>query len=405
MKINNILFNIITLLIAIITICFGIYEYYREESFRVDILQAKLQLNNFHYADGKVNPNIRLTVIDTLGNVISDTQETDVNKMGNHLQREEIQGALNHGSGYAIKRVSKTNGEKYFYSATKIGDKIIRSSVPYSAPLTVTLKRDYTFLYYTLGILILIALVFYFRYQLISNERDKQRIKHQLTENVAHELKTPAATIEGYLETLISNPSLPKATQSEFIERCYAQSRRMSSLLQDMSMLSRLNADDSKKEPFIYQNAEIDISKIIYQIVDELKNQFDERRINIQIDIPSQLPFKGDPSLIYSLFANIFNNTLSYATNATYFNISEQTNNDTYVFTLSDNGPGVPIQHQMLIFERFYRIDKGRSRRLGGTGLGLAIVKNIALKYGGSVESSTTYGGGLTLKVSLKKNA
>ncbi|MCQ2197858.1 MAG: ATP-binding protein [Bacteroidaceae bacterium] len=110
---------------------------------------------------------------------------------------------------------------------------------------------------------------------------------------------------------------------------------------------------------------------------------------------------QGDASLLYSLFRNIFSNTLTYATDATYFRVQAKASAGKYFFTFTDNGPGVPNEHLPHIFERFYRIDKGRSRRLGGTGLGLAIVKNIALQYGGSVTASQTPGGGLTIDIEL----
>ncbi|MBQ0073966.1 MAG: hypothetical protein KBT34_07205 [Prevotella sp.] len=380
------------------TLFFGIYEYRREHAFRVDILHSQLQLNNYHYLEHANDRNIRVTVMDTLGNVLSDTEEEDVRMMGNHLQREEVLEALSDGSGYAIKRASETNGEKYFYSATRFDDRIVRSSVPYSAELTSSLEHDYTFLYYTVGILVLIAVATYFRHRYGSSEQEKQRIKRQLTENAAHELKTPAATIEGYLETLVNNPDIPKDKQKDFLERCHAQSRRMSRLLADMSMLSRLD-----ETGVVRQTADIDVAAIIQQIADETMTTFRELNISLQIKIPASLPMQGDASLVYSLFRNVFNNALAYATNATYFKVEASATSDYYTFTFTDNGPGIPSEHLPHIFERFYRIDKGRSRRLGGTGLGLAIVKNIALQYDGHAFASPTPGGGLTIEVVMHK--
>lgn len=398
-----------TILASIVTLFFGIYEYKREHAFRVDILHSQLQLNNCnYYLDRQGAKTIRVTVIDTLGNVLSDTEETDVTRMGNHLQREEIQEALSKGSGYAIKRASETNGEKYFYSATRFDDKIVRSSVPYSAELTASLEHDYTFFYYTVGILFLIATAMYFRRRYEHSEQEKQRIKRQLTENAAHELKTPAATIEGYLETLVSNPNMPETKRQNFLERCHAQSRRMSRLLADMSILSRLDATQEMVYSGPSDNRHTDAALILRQIEEETVAQFRERNIQLQMNIPQTLPMQGDVSLIYSLFRNIFNNALAYATNATYFKVEAQvtpslrgSRGGRALFTFADNGPGVPHEHLPHIFERFYRIDKGRSRRLGGTGLGLAIVKNIVLQYGGSVTALQTPGGGLTIEIEL----
>ncbi|MCQ2110987.1 MAG: HAMP domain-containing histidine kinase [Bacteroidaceae bacterium] len=397
-RITNKIFIGATVLASLFTLFFGIYEYQREHAFRADILHSLLQLNNYRWLEGSSDTTIRVTVTDTLGNVLSDSEEKDITHMGNHLQREEIQKALKHGSGYAIKRASETNGEKYFYSATRFDDRIVRSSVPYSAELTSSLTRDYTFFYYTVGIFVLIAIAVYFRYRYEHSEREKQRIKRQLTENAAHELKTPAATIEGYLETLVSNASMPQDKRQEFLERCYAQSRRMSSLLADMSTLTRLDEAHITRP-----QTQIDAAVILRQIASETGSQFSQEGIQLQLSIPESMPMTGDASLIYSMFHNIFSNTLAYATEATYFKVQARVWADRYQFTFIDNGAGVPATHLSHIFERFYRIDKGRSRRLGGTGLGLAIVKNIALQYGGIATASITPGGGLTISIEVRK--
>lgn len=395
-KTVNYMIIAVAVLVATFTVSFGVYEYNREHAFRVDILHSQLQLNNYYYLEHRADPTIRVTVLDTLGNVVSDTQQPDVSKMDNHLHREEIQEALRMGNGYAIKRASGTNGEKYFYSATRFGNKIIRSSVAYSAPLTSSLERDYTFFYYTVGILLLIAIVLYLRYRLHRSEADKMRIKRQLTENAAHELKTPAATIEGYLETLATNPNMPEAKRSEFIDRCYTQSRRMSSLLADMSMLTRLDEANITRPA-----TEFDAASILRQIAHEMRPLFDDKRIELRLTLPDQILMTGDAKLIDSLCRNIISNALAYASTATYLSVTATINGKLLTLTFVDNGIGVPVEHLPHIFERFYRIDKGRSRRLGGTGLGLAIVKNIALKYGGSVEAMPTYGGGLTIVATM----
>lgn len=396
-RLTNKIFITATILIAVFTLFFGIYEYRREHAFRVDILHSQLQLNNYHYQEGGGERGIRVTVIDTLGNVLYDTEEAYWDRMGNHLGREEIQEALKFGSGYAIKRASETNGEKYFYSATRFADKVVRSSVPYSAELTSSLEHDYTFFYYTAGIFALIATALYFRSRYEHSEQEKQRIKRQLTENAAHELKTPVATIGGYLETLVDNPTMPEAKRNEYIERCYAQSKRMSRLLLDMSTLTQLDEANMKRPVTM-----IDVAQILRQIAEETAMQFAERKIEVRMQtVAEHLMMHGDGSLIYSLFRNIFNNALAYANDATYFQIQARATAGRVVFIFADNGPGVPDEHLPHIFERFYRTDKGRSRRLGGTGLGLAIVKNIAIQYGGSVAAYTTPGGGLTIEIEM----
>lgn len=419
----NSVFLTATIMAALFALCFGLYEYRREHNFRCDILHAKLQLNNYTWSD----EDIRVTVTDTSGNVLYDSQESDIAGMDNHLRRKEIGNALHGGTGYDIKRLSETNGERYFYSATLMSPPmsaiiagyihercgremnvpdmlVVRSSVPYSQPLTESLERDYTFFYYTAGILSLIAVVLYLRYRLEYSEREKMRIKRQLTENAAHELKTPAATIEGYLETLACNPDMPEEKRIDFTERCYRQSRRMSRLLADMSMLTRLDAAEISRPDTM-----IDAADILRQIIEENTLRFREKGMEIYADMPERMPLHGDSTLIYSLFGNIFDNAVAYAAGATSFRINATSGYGgsgmpTLSFTFSDNGSGVPREHLIHIFERFYRLDKGRSRHLGGTGLGLAIVKNIALQYGGGASASVTPGGGLTIHIDISCN-
>ncbi len=415
----NTIFIIATLLVVVITIMYGFHENKRDREFRCDILHAQLQLNNYRVnriRNHNINdleerspiPNgvnfirdvntIRVTVIDKHGNVIYDSNE-NLTEMSNHLSRKEVQEALKNGTGYDIKRRSDSNGEIYFYSATYFPERaeIIRSAVQYSVPLTASLERDYTFLYYTAGILLLVGGVLYFRVRLRFSEQEKQRIKRQLTENAAHELKTPAATIHGYLETLVENPTLPEAKKKEFIDRCFSQSKRMTSLLADMSMLSQLDNTVFKRSTTM-----IDVVDILNQIADETMPQFEDRNLELRMSLPEHLPLQGDQAHIYSLFRNIFNNVLAYANEATYFEVKATQSYDSYTFMLIDNGVGVPYEHLPHLFERFYRLDKGRSRRLGGTGLGLAIVKNIAIQYGGSATASITPGGGLSIEIILK---
>lgn len=398
------LFLALTLVSVLVTLIFGIYENRRERLFRCDILHARLQLNNYrvmHASPKEADSTIRVTLIDTLGRVVSDSETPDVAHLPNHLQRHEVQEALRNGNGYDIKRTSSTLRETFFYSATYFPSQglVVRSAVPYDAPLTASLEHDYTFYYYTAGILVLISIVLYLRRRLSSSEQDKQRLKRQLTENAAHELKTPATTIEGYLDTLVSHPEMAADTRMDFLRRCHRQSIRMSRLLADMSMLTRLDEAHIQRP-----KATIDLAGVIREVAEEARPQLDEHGISLQLQVPSTLPMQGDAALIYSLVRNVVDNTLGHAVGATKFVVAaNERGRSSVVLSFSDNGQGVPPEHLPHLFERFYRVDAGRSRRMGGTGLGLAIVKNIALQYGGSVSAALTPGGGLTLTIALNR--
>lgn len=464
-------------------LCFSIYQYRREKEYKIDIMQSRLQMYNYemiqslgdslcnysafiHYVQTHNVEGLRVTVISTDGKVILDSKERDISHMANHLQRHEIQQALQSGSGYDIKRTSASTHQTYFYSATLLQTKkvsppvegdgkglIIRTAVPYSAQLTQSLEADNSYLWYALGLTILLGIVLYrstsrigrhigylrqfaqeaeqgqeldhelerrlpddelgdISHTIISlywkirhAEEEKLRIKRQLTQNAAHELKTPTASIHGYLESILQNPDMDNETRQHFLERCYAQSERMSKLLLDMAALSKLD-ERTPQPPKIGDNI-IDVVPIIGCVLDDTALQLEAHGIIPSLNLPERILIHGDQSLLYSIFRNLVDNTLSYATGATRITIIAAECHDGdipyYEFTFSDNGPGVEPQHLDHIFERFYRVDKGRSRKMGGTGLGLAIVKNAVAAHGGIISASQTPGGGLTITFTLMR--
>ena len=239
-------------------------------------------------------------------------------------------------------------------------------------------------------------------------EEEKLRIKKQLTQNAAHELKTPAASIRGFLESIIENPNMPQDTRQHFLERCYAQSQRMCKLLQDMSALTKLDETQERIEqgadlPEMKQ--QVDVSKVIDNVLEDTSLQLKEKGIEVVRNTPHEMIVNGNPTLIYGIFRNLVDNSIAYATGATRICIIgievEEGDRHSYEFTVSDNGQGVSPEHLPHLFERFYRVEKGRSRKLGGTGLGLAIVKNSVTAHGGTVTAELTPHGGLTIRFTL----
>ena len=239
-------------------------------------------------------------------------------------------------------------------------------------------------------------------------EEEKLRIKKQLTQNAAHELKTPAASIRGFLESIIENPNMPQDTRQHFLERCYAQSQRMCKLLQDMSALTKLDETQERIEqgadlPEMKQQGEV--SKVIDNVLEDTSLQLKEKGIEVVRNTPHEMIVNGNPTLIYGIFRNLVDNSIAYATGATRICIIgievEEGDRHSYEFTVSDNGQGVSPEHLPHLFERFYRVEKGRSRKLGGTGLGLAIVKNSVTAHGGTVTAELTPHGGLTIRFTL----
>ncbi len=454
-------------------ICFSVYQYKREKEYKIDILHSRLQMYNYEMVQtvGKDSMScsrrfrdyvvhhqmegLRVSVIDKEGRVIFDSYDTDVEALGNHLQRTEIQQALREGSGYDIKRMSQSTHETYFYSATRFDDVIVRAAVPYSAELTRSLQADNTYIYYSGVLTLLLGIVLYYITHRISrhigylrefavkaeegekldhelerrlpddelgdishtiimlywklrhSEEEKVRIKRQLTQNAAHELKTPAASIHGYLESIIDNPDMPEDKKKHFLERCFAQSERMNKLLLDMSALTKLDEIDDDRSEAREAYRPVDVLQIIQSALDDTALQLQEKGIAPSLQLPQHVEVLGDQSLIYSIFRNLIDNAIAYATGASLLSITcaevEKEGRHFYEFIVSDNGQGVEAQHLTHLFERFYRVDKGRSRKLGGTGLGLAIVKNAVAAHGGQAIALSTPGGGLTIKFTLAR--
>ena len=234
----------------------------------------------------------------------------------------------------------------------------------------------------------------------ITKQEEQARMKQQITQNIAHELKTPVSSIQGYLETILNNPGLSSDMLKKFLERSFAQSNRLTNLLQDISTLTRMTEAGQMIEV-----TDVDLSSMIHNIVAELALKLEEKQMTVGINVPDKLVLQGNSSLLYSIFRNLMDNAIAYAGNGTHVNIvCYSEDEDGYYFSVSDNGVGVPSEHLGRIFERFYRVDKGRSRKLGGTGLGLAIVKNAVLFHGGNINAKPSGGGhGLEFLFTLKK--
>ncbi len=235
--------------------------------------------------------------------------------------------------------------------------------------------------------------------KLRDSEEDKARLKRQLTQNVAHELKTPVSSIQGYLETIVSDPDIDNETKDLFIQRCYAQSRRLSSLLSDISTLNKL--DDA---PQGYEFEGVNIPELLQSIRRDVSMQMETNHVTFRALVEPGVVVDGNPSLLYSIFRNLTDNSIAYGGEGVTITVQVLSEGkDCYTFSFSDNGPGVAPEHIPHLFERFYRIDKGRSRKMGGTGLGLAIVKNSVLLHRGTVSVRLGVSGGLEFVFTLPK--
>lgn len=233
----------------------------------------------------------------------------------------------------------------------------------------------------------------------ITQEKEQALLKKQLTQNIAHELKTPVSSIQGYLETIVNNPTLPREKINAFLERSYAQSNRLAHLLRDISVLTRM-----EEAPNMIETEPVNLTTMMRNILNEVTLELEEKQITAHNMLPEGLTVQGNSSLLYSIFRNLTDNAIAYA--GTHISITIRCFREDerfYYFSFSDTGVGVGPEHLSRLFERFYRVDKGRSRKLGGTGLGLAIVKNAVILHGGTIFAKNTPSGGLEFIFTLSK--
>ncbi len=402
---------------------------------------------------------LRITLIGADGRVVFDNS-LDSLPGSNHLDRPEVRSALERGTGYSLRRHSESTHRNYFYSAM-YGDRyIVRTAVPYTVPLHEVLAADRRFLWFMLGGTLLMSIAAYFatrrlghnitrlnefaeraergeriddavdfphdelggisnhiirlyaRLQKATADRDREhaqalfaeqeriRIKRQLTNNINHELKTPVASIQGYLETLLANPEIDTARRTSFLEKSYAQTERLRDLLADVSTITRMDeaSESIGKEPVL-------LNELIADLKTDMELRPADRRLRIHCDFPSRLEITGNPALLGSIFRNLTENAAAYSGGRDIFIELLDETTDRYEIGFADNGIGVGEEQLPHLFERFYRVDKGRSRRLGGTGLGLAIVKNAVRLHGGTITVRNGERGGLAFRFTLCKHS
>lgn len=414
---------------------------------RSKLVVAETKLNAF--IREHESKDLRVTLIRPDGKVVYDNMSKHYDRFANHLNRKEIQEALKNGQGSSVERESKTLKQDYFYVASYFpaDSIIIRSALPYNDDLSKSLQADQHYIWFAVFAIIILTIVLYrfthrlgkniaklriFAYKADHNEsleiedlakfpddelgeiaeriikmykriqttrREQDILKRQLTQNIAHELKTPVASIQGYLETILDNPHISEEMKEQFLQRCYAQSERLTSLLRDISTLNRLD-DGSDMIDF----EAVDITQMVREIARETVLERESHQMTFENLLPDQhIIVKGNRSLLYSVFRNLTDNAIAYAGEGRKITLSAKEQGNKWHFIFCDNGQGVPAEHLSRLFERFYRVDKGRSRKMGGTGLGLAIVKNAVLLHGGTIRVSNQLEGGLKFEFTLKK--
>ncbi len=249
-------------------------------------------------------------------------------------------------------------------------------------------------------IIVAVLLSRYLKEESDKTEKKTSLLKKQMTSNIAHELRTPVTSIRGYLETLLSCPDLPQEKQHAFLERAYNQTLRLSELISDMALISKIEEKSSN-----FTKTEIDLFDVANEVFDEFSERIVSKNVIVENALLPGTLLNANRTLIYSILRNMVENSLKYAGDnviihlESFYDLSEKI----YYVTYYDTGVGVPEEHLERIFERFYRVSEGRTRDDGGSGLGLSIVRNAIAFHNGRIRVSNRAEGGLMFNFSLSR--
>ncbi|MDR2423507.1 MAG: hypothetical protein LBD59_02130 [Prevotellaceae bacterium] len=395
--------------------------------------------------------NLRVTIIDKAGKVLYDNGIENISQTENHLDRPEIQKAKKKNTGSDIRHSASLHHDYYYYAKNIDNHYFIRVSLPYNSTTKQFLKADKLFIYFALmaflaGLLLLnyvanrfsksimhlrefartvktgetipdnidfqddelgeisreIRRIFENSEQnrrLFNLESDKnQKIRHELTSSISHELRTPVTALRGYLETL-TEQNLPLEKQQQFLARSYSQVMRLSELINDISLITKMH-----EAPERFPKENINILQLLGEVITDLDKIIAENGSNIVLQISANKTVNGNYTLIYAIFRNLIENACRYAGKGVKIRINNYCEDRNFLhFSFADNGKGVEEQHLNRLFERFYRIDNGRGRDSGGSGLGLSIVKNAVLLHNGEIQVKNRPENGLEFVFTLKK--
>lgn len=263
---------------------------------------------------------------------------------------------------------------------------------------------DYLWLYIAAGVVLAgIAVAAYLVRKRVaeSEARQKSKLKKQMTSNIAHELRTPVTSIRGYLETLIACPDMPNEKKLEFIEKAYNQTLRLTELITDMALISKMEERSSK-----FEKQHIDLFDISNEVFEEFGERIVEKHVTVENCLNPGTVLTGNKTLVYTIIKNLVENSLKYAGEGFTIHLECYSTIEKYCYlTYYDTGNGVPAEHLEHIFERFYRVSEGRTRDAGGSGLGLSIVKNAVKFHGGDIRVINRQWGGLQFFFSLLRHA
>lgn len=375
-----------------------------ENNYKKAVLKAKLEsyanvlaasVDSFETI-GFLPPNIRLTVMDTVGFVSFDSYES-ADSLSNHLMRPEVKDCMSGMEGYSIRQ-SESSDKKFFYYAKRYDDLIVRLALPYEVDVRNFFRPNWlvisllTILFAMLTMLVIGIVQWNGRKMSIEEKGRAKALKHEMTGNISHELKTPVSSVRGYLETIINNPDLDEDRKQLFIERSYLQTIRLSDLIRDIALITKM-----EEQPEQFKKDVVDVNQLVDLVLDEFSDDFKAFDMSSENKVPKDLLVVGNYSLLYALFRNLVENSVRYAGKGSAVAVQCNLKQKHVYFTYYDTGKGVANNELEKIFERFYRVQDEKSFKAEGSGLGLSIVRNAVDFHGGAIRASIHQGGGLQL--------
>jgi two-component system phosphate regulon sensor histidine kinase PhoR len=234
----------------------------------------------------------------------------------------------------------------------------------------------------------------------ISDLRRADRVRRDFVANVSHELRTPLTAIRGYVEALLEDPPSPEDNR-RFLEIIARHTERMERLVKDLLRLARLDAGQETSEL-----VECDLHTVLQGVVHELAAPLAARQSNVTLHVPAEVrTVVSDPAKLHDVLRNLLENAITYSPEHASVSVDASRDHGAVVIRVLDEGPGIPSADLTRVFERFYRVDKSRSRAPGGTGIGLAIVKHLVELLGGSVAAANRQDEGAEFTVRLPQRA
>lgn len=381
------------------------------------------------FISNHIDKNVRITLVAKDGTVIADSQES-ANKLGNHLNRQEIQQAIKNGEA-TVTRHSDTQGKKVYYFAKQLDNgNVLRVSA--EAKSIGKFFSDYIIYIFLCIIVVIVAAVFVsmgitksivkpitqlgqsldnidkFKsdeelkplVNALLQQKKKQKMldkqKKQFTANVSHELKTPLTSIAGYAELIETGMAKPEDIKP-FAGVIRKQALRLVNLSEDIIQLSQLEESDDEDMSF----ESVNLYEIAQRCVEALNINAINKCVTLNL-IGEQCYIRGKAQLVEELVYNLCDNAIRYNKENGNVTVTVTPLEKGASVSVKDTGIGIPEKYQERIFERFFRVDKSRSKATGGTGLGLAIVKHITQLHDAKLEISSEEGKGTEIIVTFK---